>query len=62
MKIAPLAEPASMNAPLKLFLKVIFIKLTPRFARNVAPVPMYAQSKQFTRSNRKLIINESSRP
>ena len=42
MKIALLAEPASMNAPLKRSLKVTFIKLMLKFAQIVAHVQMYA--------------------
>jgi hypothetical protein len=42
MKIALLAELASMNAPLKQSLKVTFIKSTLRFAPIVAHVQMYA--------------------
>jgi hypothetical protein len=42
MKIALLAEPASMNAPLKQSRKATFIKLMLRFAPIVAHVQMYA--------------------
>jgi len=43
MKIALLAEPALMNAPLKRSLKVIFTKLILKFAQIVAHVQMYAR-------------------
>jgi len=43
MMIAPHAEPASMNALWKLFLKAIFTKLTLKFAPIAAHVPMYAR-------------------
>jgi hypothetical protein len=42
MKIALLAELASMNVPLKQSLKVTFIKSILRFAPIVAHVQMYA--------------------
>ncbi len=47
MKIALLAVAALMNARLMLFLKVIFIKLTPMYAPIAAPVQMFARLKQF---------------
>ena len=43
MMIAPLAEHASMNARWRLFLKVISIKLIPKHAQIVVPVPMFAR-------------------
>jgi len=43
MKIVLLAEPASMNAPLKQSLKATFTKSMLRFAQIVAHVQMYAR-------------------
>jgi hypothetical protein len=58
MMIAPLAEPASMNARLKLLLKVISTKLILRFAQIVVLVPMFARLKQFTLSNRETNVEK----
>ena len=49
MQIVLLAEPVSMNARLKQFLKATFIKLIPKFAPIAALVQMFALLKQFTR-------------
>ncbi len=43
MMIAPLAEPASMNALWKLFLKVISTKSILKLAPIVAPALMFAR-------------------
>ena len=48
MKIVLLAGPVLMSVQLKQSLKVIFIKLTLKFAPIVAPVQMFALSKQST--------------
>lgn len=60
MMIAPLAEPASMSALLKLLLKGISTKSIPKFAPIVARVLMYARWKQFTRNNQLLIRKKPS--
>ena len=52
MMIAPLAEHASMNAPLRLSQKAINTKSIPKFAPNVAHAQMYARWKQSILSNR----------
>jgi hypothetical protein len=60
IKIALLAVPALMNAPLKRSRKAIFTKLILRFAQIVVHVQMYALWKQFTRHNTEVLLRKRS--
>lgn len=58
MKIALLAEPVSMNVPLKQSRKATFTLLLLMFALIVVHVQMYALLKRFTRHNAKVLLKK----